>query len=131
VNTTTTPLAFDAPGLAERLHGLSDSELDALDYGLIGFDGDAVVCRYNAHESRAAGLAPERVLGLPLFDVVAQCLNNYLVAQRFEDAAAAGRALDHTLDYVLTLRVRPVDVRLRLLALPGRALRHVLIQRQP
>ena len=33
-----------------------------------------------------------------------------------------------TLDYVLTALMRPVKVRLRLLALPGVALRYVLVQ---
>jgi hypothetical protein len=57
-------------------------------------------------------------------------MNNYLVAQRFEDSAAAGTELDETLDYVLTLRMRPSRVRLRLLAAPGTALRYVCIERQ-
>jgi photoactive yellow protein len=87
------------------------------------------VTRYNAFESRAAGLSPGRVLGQPLFTNVAPCLNNYLVAQRFEDAADEGQALDATLDYVLTFRMRPVKVALRLLASPGGAVRYVVVQR--
>jgi hypothetical protein len=56
-------------------------------------------------------------------------MNNYLVAQRFEDAAAIGDTLDDIIDYVLTLRMRPVKVRLRLLAAAGAAYRYVLVQR--
>ena len=52
-----------------------------------------------------------------------------MVAQRFDEAAAHGTALDATLDYVLTLRMRPVKVKLRLLAEPDTALRHVLVLR--
>jgi photoactive yellow protein len=60
----------------------------ALDFGVIGFDADTtVVQRYNAFESQAAGLSPQRVIGEPLFTNVAPCLNNFMVAQRFEDAA--------------------------------------------
>jgi photoactive yellow protein len=121
---------FDAPGLIERLEDLPDDTLDTLDFGVIGFDAGTAVRRYNAFESKAAGLSPQRVLGHALFAVVAPCMNNYLVAQRFEDAAADGSELDATIDYVLTLRMRPVKVRLRLLAAPGAAHRYVLVQRQ-
>ncbi len=96
---------------------------------MIGFDSDGMVRCYNTFESQAAGLSKERVIGQPLFTVVAPCMNNYLVAQRFEDAGESQSSLDETISYVLTLRMRPVKVRLRLLASPGAALRYVLVQR--
>ena len=120
-------LAFQDPGILSHLLDAPDAALDALTFGVIGFDGDGVVRRYNAWESQAAGLSPQRVVGHPLFTVVAPCMNNFMVAQRFEDAAAAGESLDTTIDYVLTLRMRPVKVKLRLLAAPGRPMRFVLV----
>lgn len=122
-------LHFTDADLLPALQRLDDAGLDALDFGVIGFDAGDVVRRYNAPESRLAGLSPARVLGQPLFTVVAPCMNNFLVAQRFADAAADGAPLDATIDYVLTLRMRPVKVRLRLLAAPGDALRYVLVLR--
>ncbi|MFC5510250.1 PAS domain-containing protein [Massilia jejuensis] len=127
---TTIIPTFDARGLADVLEASSQEQLDALDFGVIGFDGDAVVQRYNAFESQAAGLSPQRVLGEPLFTNVAPCLNNFLVAQRFEDAAQDGSELDDTIDYVLTLRMRPIKVKLRLLASAAGATRYVLVQRR-
>jgi photoactive yellow protein len=121
--------AFHEPGLLNHLDSLSESELNDLDFGVIGFDAEGVVRRYNTYESAAAGLSPSRVVGHTLFTVVAPCMNNYLVAQRFEDAAAAGDLLDATIDYVLTLRMRPVKVKLRLLASSGAVHRYVLVQR--
>lgn len=56
--------------------------LDVLAFGIIGFGPDGVVDRYNATESRLAGLSPDRVLGKHIFTAVAPCMNNYLVAQR-------------------------------------------------
>ena len=127
---TETPApAFDTPRLVERLDALPETALDDLDFGVIGFDAANVVRRYNAYESRAAGLSSARVLGHDLFTAVAPCMNNYLVAQRFEDAAAEGSELDATIDYVLTLRMRPVKVRLRLLAAPAADHRYVHVQR--
>jgi photoactive yellow protein len=122
-------LGFDQPDVLEPLQAADEATLDALEFGVIGIDDHTLVRRYNAYESRLAGLSPQRVLGQPLFTAVAPCMNNFMVAQRFEDAAAEGGALDTTLDYVFTLRMRPVKVRLRLLARPGAALRYVLVCR--
>jgi photoactive yellow protein len=126
-----TDLSFAAPGLHARLAQLSSEQLDRLDFGVIGFDADTKVCRYNQTESDAAGLRPLHMLGQPLFTTVAPCLNNFMVAQRFEDARDSHSALDDTIDYVLTLRMRPVKVKLRLLAEPGSEQRYVLVQRKP
>ena len=121
--------SFAQAALGAQLARLSPEQLDTLDFGVIGFDADTVVHRYNAFESKAAGLTANRVVGQPLFTVVAPCMNNFLVAQRFEDASDAGEALDVTIDYVLTLRMRPVKVALRLIADPGAAVRYVLVKR--
>lgn len=120
---------FDQQGMAELLAAMDAAALDALTFGVIGFDLDNHVRRYNAYESQAAGLGSERVLDQDLFMVVAPCLNNFLVAQRFSDAREAGVALDDTINYVLTLRMRPTKVRLRLLAAADADLAYVLVQR--
>jgi photoactive yellow protein len=122
-------LEFDQPGMAALLAALDDSTLDSLGFGVIGFDADGKVQRYNRFESQAAGLGVERVLQQDLFLVVAPCMNNFLVAQRFIEARDAGVALDETIPYVLTLRMRPTKVRLRLLSAPQDALAYVLVQR--
>lgn len=127
---TTAHPTFDARDLAGLLDASSQEQLDALEFGVIGFDADTIVQRYNAVESQAAGLSPQRVIGEPLFTNVAPCLNNFMVAQRFEDAADQGSELDDTIDYVLTLRMRPIKVKLRLLASAGGANRYVLVQRR-
>ena len=120
---------FDQPGMAALLAQMDDGVLDSLGFGVIGFDQDGKVQRYNRFESQAAGLGVERVLRQDLFLVVAPCMNNFLVAQRFLDARDAGVALDETIQYVLTLRMRPTKVCLRLLSAPDAALAYVLVQR--
>ena len=107
------------------LEGLGIEGRDRLTFGAIGFDRETIVDAYNAAEARLAGLDPARVLGLPLFDVVAQCMNNFMVAQRFEDEPE----LDATIPYVLTLRMRPTRVRMRLLASKDTPRRYILIER--
>lgn len=124
------PVSFNQADLGEVLATLDNDGLDEFDFGVIGFDNEGVVRLYNEFESKAAGLTPQRVLGHHLFTVVAPCMNNFLVAQRFEDAMETGATLDATIDYVLTLRMRPVKVALRLLATPDAAMRYVLVHRK-
>jgi len=127
---TTQTVSFSDVALHAELDRCSNEELDALDFGVIGINAAGVVTRYNSFESKAAGLSLDRVLGQPLFTVVAPCMNNFLVAQRFEDAQASSSALDTTVDYVLTFRMRPIKVKLRLLAAADASSRYVLVQRK-
>ena len=128
---TLVSIDFSQSDVLDSLLALDGEGLDGLDFGVIGIDAEGVVRQYNAVESKLAGLSPERVLGHPLFTVVAPCMNNFMVAHRFEEAAASGASLDATIDYVLTLRMRPIKVRLRLLARPGAERRYVLVSRRP
>ncbi|WP_132734364.1 phosphonate transporter [Sphingomonas sp. PP-F2F-A104-K0414] len=104
---------------------MSDEDRDALPFGVVGFGADTIVQTYNATEARMSGLDPSTVMGVPFFDAVAQCMNNFLVAQRFEDEPD----IDDIVPYVLTLRMRPTKVRLRLLAHAGMPRRYILIER--
>lgn len=122
---------FAAPDLLRRIAALDEAALDDLDFGVIGFgkEPEAIVQRYNATERQGSGLERDRVVGLPLFAVVAQCMNNYLVAQRFDDAVAAQQPLDETLNFTFTLRMRPTPVVLRLLSAPDHPLQYVAVRR--
>jgi len=115
---------FEAVSLHD-LESMSTAEQDALPFGVVGFGPDTVVQTYNATEAKMSGLDPSTVLGVPFFDAVAQCMNNFMVAQRFEDEPR----LDDIVPYVLTLRMRPTKVRLKLLAAPDMPRRYVLIER--
>jgi len=128
---TSTPLSvFDDPQLLDWLERASAADLDDLPFGVIGFDAQGLVQRYNRFESNAALFAVSTVLGQHVFVELAPCLNNYLVATRFEDAAAAGEPLDAVMPYVLTFRMRPTRVRLRLLSSPQAAHRYILVDRR-
>jgi len=111
------------------IHDLEESDiaaLDALEFGVVGMKPGTITDIYNATESRLAGISPESVLGAPFFENIAQCMNNFMVAQRFEDEAE----LDDIVPFVLTLKMRPTPVRLRLLQTPEVARRYVLIERR-
>lgn len=118
-------LGFADIGLAD-IETLSSAELDALPFGLIGLSPVCVVEIYNQTESTLAGISRDRVLGTHFFLTTAQCMNNFMVAQRFEDEAE----LDVVIDFVLTLRMRPTPVRLRLLKSPTVRRRYILLERK-
>lgn len=123
------PLTFSTTQVLDHLQQASDTAFDALHFGVIAFNAACEVKRYNYFESQAAGLSPHRVLDLPLFTVVAPCMNNFLVAQRYADAVEQATPLDVTIPYVLTLRMKPVKVDLRMLASPALPLRYLLVRR--
>jgi photoactive yellow protein len=124
VVTNSTAISFETISAAE-LFTLGEETLATLSFGVVGLSRSGLVEVYNPTEARMAGLDPARVIGAHFFDVIAQCMNNFMVAQRFEDEPE----LDDIIPYVLTLRMRPTPVRLRLLAMPDISRRFILIDR--
>jgi photoactive yellow protein len=122
-------MTFDQPHLLESLLVADDAAFNALNFGVIAIDANGIAKRYNAHESKASGLNHDQVLDLHFFSIVAQCMNNFMVAQRFEDAKSNAEPLDATIDYVLSLRMRPIPVKLRLLSSPDAPMQYICIQR--
>ncbi|RYF13417.1 MAG: phosphonate transporter [Oxalobacteraceae bacterium] len=108
-----------------ELEKLNEHELDALPFGVIGMSEGGIVEVYNQTESKLAGLSPDKVLGAHFFSTIAQCMNNYLVAQRFIDEPE----LDTVIDFVLTLRMRPTPVKLRLMKSAAMRRRYILLDR--
>ena len=119
-----TTLSFEAIALA-TLTTLDGDQLDTLPFGVVGLSPEGMVEVYNVTESKLAGLPRDSVVGTHYFSVTAQCMNNFMVTQRMEDEVE----IDATIDYVLTLRMRPTPVRLRLLKAPQVERRFILIQR--
>jgi photoactive yellow protein len=119
-------LSFIQPGLLERMEAADSAALDAAPFGFVGTSLDGTVIDYNAIESQLTGLEPATVIGRHFFSQVAPCTNNFMVAQRFETAAA----LDEIVNYVFTLRVQPTKVRLRLLKRPGHSRMFLAVERR-
>jgi photoactive yellow protein len=103
---------------------LTKAELDELPFGVVGLSTAGLVEVYNATESKLAGLSADRVIGSHFFISTAQCMNNFMVAERFESEAE----LDTVIDYVLTFRMRPTPVRIRLMKSSSVSRRYLLIQ---
>lgn len=123
-------IAFNDSELFYTLLSAPAEVLDALSFGVIGFNQEEKICIYNTPEARWAGLEQAGTIGSPMFEVVAPCMNNYLVAERFKEALANRETLDVQLDYVLTLRMRPTRCTLRLLSDPISNIRFILVNRK-
>jgi len=118
--------SFTEPCLLDRLEALDDSALNALPFGVIAMAENGTVTRYSMTESRLSGLTPANVVGRHFFSAVAPCINNFMVAYRFETEPT----LDTVIDYVFTLRMRPTAVRLRLLKQPERRFMYLVVERK-
>lgn len=116
-------MTFATATIAE-INGSDPDALDALPYGVIGLNEAGTVEIYNKTESRLAGLDAGTVLGRHFFTAVAPCMNNFMVAERFEEETD----LDETIDYVLTFRMRPTPVKLRMLKSSEVPRRYLLVQ---
>ena len=103
-------MTFDDVSIIESLSTMGEEALDELPFGAVGLDSQNTVEFYNKHEERYSGLPRDIVVGRHFFFDVAPCMNNYMVAERLAETR-----LDVTLPYVLTFRMRPTPVRLRLL----------------
>ena len=117
-------MTFDDVPMIEVLGTMGEEALDGLPFGVVGLDSQNTVAFYNKHEERYSGLPRDIVVGRHFFSDVAPCMNNYMVAERLAETE-----LDVTLPYVLTFRMRPTPVRLRLLRGSEAPRRWVLVAR--
>ena len=107
--------SLKAEGVGEAaLSSLTTAQLDALDYGVIGFDDEGEVFAYNAFESRFTGFERSRVLGMHMFTELVPCSNNSLIRARYEGARQTDGDLCYVMDYVFTYRMEPTPVRVEL-----------------
>jgi len=124
--TTDMDCNFTDTDLLDRLDAMDDTSLDLLSFGLIAMSEDGTVTSYNRAESRLSGLTSSNVVGRDFFSSVAPCTNNFLVAHRFETEPA----LDAIIEYVFTLRIKPVGVKLRLLKQTARRRMYLAVERR-
>lgn len=113
-------MQFDTVSIAD----LDELDLDTLDFGVVRMDPSGIVVNYNKRESEISGLSPERVIGRAFFPDVAICMHNFMVSHRYDESAD----LDEMLDYVLTVRMDPKPVKLRLLQRADGPFRYLLVQ---
>ncbi len=111
--------------IVDFLLGSNEDELNRLDFGIIGFDSKGILTAYNTMEETYSGLSREKVMGKPLFTDIAPCLNNYIVALKFEQ----NEELDEYTPYILSFKVKPTPVDLRLIKNKKLKYNYILVNR--
>lgn len=106
---------FTQENLFETLNTSNQETINQANFGAIKLTDTGNVEFYNRYQSSLSGLSPQETLGKNFFVQVAPCTNNFMVAERFHDAVANNTALDETLDYIFTYKLKPTKVTLRLL----------------
>lgn len=126
-----TKLVFSDKNISQSLSKISDDELNTLDFGVTGLDNDCIVTRYNNYLGILSGVSTQKALGFHYFTNVGPCMNNFMVAQKLEDAIDGSVSLDETINYVLSVRMKPTKVKLRLIHDVNLSVNYVLILTLP
>ena len=106
---------FENAQLLEWLETASPEDMNGLPFGVVRTDLQGKVTHYSRWESQFSGLESAGVVGRNFFTDVAPCSNNYLIAHVFTEPGA----IEKSLDYVFTYKLRPTRVQLRLLRAEG------------
>jgi len=104
---------FKQEDLFEALEQYDAKDFNDFDYGVVRMDRSGKIRAYNNYNSELAADANKDVIGQNFFTQVAPCTNNFMVAEKYSQFE---KELDETLDYILTYRVKPAPVTLRMLA---------------
>lgn len=118
-------MTFENKNLFKWLNSATELEIDSLDFGVIGFNNQMKIRLYNSVEEKNAGFNREKVLNTHVFIDIAQCMNNYMVSLKFETLDI----IDETIDYILSFRMRPTPVKLRLLKDKSIDTNYIIIKR--
>ena len=107
-------MSFVPAAVLDKLAALGRSDADAQPFGIVQVTDDGTIRLYNKYESELAGVAPTAAEGRNFFTQVAPCTNNRLVYGKFKDGIAAGQ-LDAEFNYTFTYKMKPTNVKIRLL----------------
>ena len=97
----------------DQLNAMNRESADAQPFGIVQVDDSGVIQLYNKWESEMAGVASDKAEGKNFFTQVAPCTNNRLVYGRFKSGVAAND-LDVEMNYTFTYKMKPTNVKLRI-----------------
>lgn len=97
----------------DQLASLTRDQADALGFGIVRVDDEGKIELYNRWEAEMAGVPPTSAEGRNFFTQVAPCTNNRLVYGKFKEGVGKGE-LDLALNYTFTYKMKPTNVKMRL-----------------
>jgi photoactive yellow protein len=104
--------------IQEKVEGMSEDELNSLEYGVVKLDNEGKILFYNSYESKLSGIDPGEATGKNFFYDIAPCTNNRLFLGSFQKGVEEG-AMKILFFYTFTYRMRPTNVRILYLKKSG------------
>lgn len=118
------------PFSSTEVDEMTDTELDALPFGVVGLDAEGTILRYNLYESRLARLDRNQVLGREFFGEVAPCTAVESFGGRFWRMVQKGEAATiERFDFVFDFRFGAQQVAVEIVPLPSVGRYYLLINR--
>ena len=117
---------FSDENLYTKLECLNTNALNEFDFGVVRMDPKGTVISYNKYEADLATLSQEEVIGKNFFTQIAPCTNNFLVAAKYLEAP---EKRDKIISYIFTYRIKPTQVKLRLLVEPEMENQYLLVKK--
>jgi photoactive yellow protein len=102
--------SFSDANIIDWLDSNSEESYDSLIFGVVQMDSKGIVTAYNNYETVIGGISKENAKGKKFFTQVAPCMNNFMVAEKYQQ-----ESLDEELPYIFTYVTQPTPVILRLI----------------
>lgn len=104
-------LDFDDADILTALKQTNEADLNQADFGIVKMNHDGIVQFYSDGQTTISSVAADHAKGKVFFTDVAPCTNNFLVSGVFESELT----VDKTLSYVYTVKMKPTQIKIRLL----------------
>ncbi len=100
---------FASKEILSKLPSMSESELDALGFGVVGLTDAGQIVKYSKYQSELANVAKHDAMGKIFFKDVAPCTMNGVFYTQFKNGVAAGK-LETVFPYTFTYKMKPTAV---------------------
>jgi photoactive yellow protein len=111
-------ISFATPDLLAQLDSMTQTALDALDFGVVKVDDRGTVLLTNRYEAEFSGVPSEQAVGKNWFFDIAPCTNNRLFLGTFRKGVAEGQ-MNLYFFYAFTFKMAPTEVRVHLYRSPS------------
>jgi photoactive yellow protein len=106
-------VAFDAADIANRLAGMSETQIDSLAFGAIELDENGRILKYNVKEGDITGRDPKSVIGKNFCTEVAPCTKTDQFYGAFKEGVKSGN-LSTMFEYKFDYKMQPTKVKVHM-----------------
>ena len=107
---------FEAPDLASQVEAMSETERDALPYGIIKLDAGGMVQVYSRTEATLSGRKKRPTVGRDFFAEVAPCMGGSPEMRGRVEAAKARGSVDIEIGWIGDFKDADAEIRIRVMS---------------